>query len=207
MNNAIALLCPTTRERDLVAHQASYGNPSTLIYSAPHQQDANKPGCIAPLNAMAIGCVTYHDYDILGFVGDDHYCRTHDWQERVVKAFSNGALVVCPNDLFATPRICTAVFLDARIVKALGWFAPPCLNHLFCDNFWRDLGDGLKAFRYLPDVVFEHCHPFAGKGEWTESCRNVNRPEAYRRDYLAYSKYISLDFQNDLRRVRGVLCL
>ena len=61
------------------------------------------------------------------------------------------------------PRIPTAVFMGAGVIRELGYFNPPGCTHLFLDNAWRHYGEALGTLRYLPDVIIEHLHFLAGK--------------------------------------------
>jgi hypothetical protein len=92
--------------------------------------------------------------------------------------------------------------LDAEIVRRLGFFSPPPMKHLFLDNFWRDTGKALETLRYSPEIIIEHMHPYIGKTEMDAGYAEVNSPEIGSHDQLAYMKYLSEDFQNDLDKLR-----
>jgi hypothetical protein len=54
--------------------------------------------------------------------------------------------------------------LMAQIVKALGWFGLPEINHMYVDNVWADIGNGAGCLKFLRDVILEHMHWTFGKG-------------------------------------------
>lgn len=165
--------------------------------------DTKLEGAVAPLNrAAALEC---RDCDLIGFIGEDVVVRTCGWVGAVTDAWSEGARVIYPNDLCSTPALPTHVVMDSRIVGALGWMAPPCLRHCFADNFWRELGLRLGALRYLPDVIWEHFHPLAGKAEPDDCYRRVYSPEWLDHDYLAWSRYATVQLNRDLQLVRAAL--
>lgn len=130
-------------------------------------------------------------YDYLGFMGDDHRPRTPDWDTAVVRALEREpSSIVYGNDLVQGPNLPTAVFMDARIVRALGRMVPERQVHLFLDNYWKDLGQALGTLRYLPDVVIEHVHPITGKVDWDEGHVRVNDTALFSHDQRAYERFV-----------------
>lgn len=127
----------------------------------------------------------------VGFMGDDHCPRTYGWDAKYLEALRDlGTGLVYGDDLLQRQNLPTQVAMTADIVRALGWMAPPGLTHLYVDNFWRDLGTAAGCLRYLPDVVVEHRHPFAGKGVMDAGYERVNNPDMYGRDARAYEGFI-----------------
>lgn len=154
------------------------------------------------LNAAA--AFAAHDHRHLGFMGDDHRPRTRGWDEMIVQALDKQDHgVVYGNDLFQGPNLPTAVFLDARIVRALGRMVPPTQKHLYLDNYWRDLGIALGSLTYLSNVVIEHLHPAAGKGEWSEGHKEVNDGAMYEHDEREYRWFVrSGRLSEDVSKIR-----
>jgi hypothetical protein len=130
-------------------------------------------------------------YFALGFLGDDHCPRTQGWDERLVEALRElGTGIVYGNDLFQGERLPTAVAMTSDIVRTLGYFVPPGMEHMFLDDYWKGLGQALGRLRYLPEVVIEHLHPIADKAEWDQRYYEVNAPEMYARDRQAFARWI-----------------
>lgn len=144
-------------------------------------------------------------YDYLGFMGDDHRPVTTGWDAHVLGALDAAEpRVVYGNDLLQGEHLPTAAFLPARMVRALGWMAPPVLRHLYVDNFWLELGQALMGLRYLPDVVIEHVHPAAGKTAMDERYAVVNSAEADMLDRQAWRQFRHGDgFASAVRRVQA----
>jgi hypothetical protein len=117
------------------------------------------------LNQLAVEAAAQEGVRYIGFMGDDHLPRTASWDGTICEALDElgSAGIVYGNDLFQGPNLPTAVFMHAEIVRTLGYMAPPCLRHMFLDNFWLELGRSAGTIRYLPDVIIEHMHPEAGK--------------------------------------------
>lgn len=158
------------------------------------------------LNAVAVAHVHGEDPPFaLAFMGDDHCPRTHGWDKAYVDALREmGTGLVYGNDLLQGAKLPTQLAMTSDIVRALGYFAPPELVHLYLDNFWRDLGTVAGCLKYLPDVIVEHRHPLAGKAEWDEGYRRVNDASMYERDRIAYETYRRERFAADVAKVKAL---
>lgn len=129
-------------------------------------------------------------YEAVGFMGDDHLPRTTHWDSRVMEELDSlDPRIVYGNDLLQGPALPTAVFMQSRMIKAMGFMAPAILRHLYIDNFWKALGEAVGGLVYLPDVVIEHIHPAAGKTSMDDGYRRVNAPEVDRDDRDAWTAY------------------
>lgn len=158
-------------------------------------------GMTAALNYAA--GVFAGEYDALGFMGDDHLPRTAGWDAHVLGALgTDEPRIVYGNDLLQGAALPTAAFMPSRLVRALGFMAPPVLRHLYVDNFWMELGEQLGTLRYLPDVVIEHLHPAAGKAAVDERYAAVNATEADAADREAWLRWREDGLPAALRRVR-----
>jgi hypothetical protein len=153
-------------------------------------------GVAVPLNHAARAVMDRFDY--LGCLNDDHLPRTPGWDTEFCRVLAKGTGVVYGNDLFQREKLPTAACLTIDIVKALDGLAPPTLTHAYVDNFWQALGRDLDHLVYLPDVIIEHLHPYAGKADWDPLYRHVNDPELSAvggtalADYLASPVYQQL---------------
>jgi hypothetical protein len=141
---------------------------------------------------------------IVGFMGDDHRPRTIGWPTRVAAAMCGGG-VVYGDDLIQGPALPTAVFLDAEIVRTLGYFVLPGQIHLFMDNYWKTLGEQLGTLRYLPDVVIEHVHPLAGKAKWDDGYTQANSAANWDNDELVYKEWMAYQMPADVAKIRAAL--
>lgn len=178
-------------------------DPELPAYSAIVRSAANidlwvnqgTPTMVGALNsAAAFFLKTAFPYAV-GFMGDDHRPRTKGWDRSYLETLREmGTGLVYGNDLLQGERIPTQVAMTADIPRALGHIAPTRLTHLFVDNYWRDLGKGANCIRYLPDVIVEHVHPFAGKAAMDEGYHRVNARTMYQQDAAAYAEYIGKDY-------------
>lgn len=159
-------------------------------------------GMARPLNRAAQ--ILRGEFSFFGFLGDDHRPRTPHWDEIILSELEDMPVgLVYANDLLQGHRLPTQIVMTANIVDALGGMVPPGFEHLFLDNFWLQLGTDLKAIRYLGDVIIEHMHPFAGKGQMDALYQEVNDPSLSNRDQLRFIEYIkSAEYQELLAALR-----
>lgn len=123
----------------------------------------------------------------LGFMGDDHRPRTHGWDATYITALRGlGTGVVYGDDLIMGEQIPTQVAMTSDIVLATGHFVPDGMIHLWLDNVWKSLGEALGKLQYLPQVIVEHMHPIAGKGEWDASYIENNADAVFDADHARY---------------------
>jgi len=113
-----------------------------------------------------------------------------------------GTGIVYGNDLLQGEMIPTAVFMTADIVKALGYFCPPTLLHMYLDNSWKDWGQGADCLRYLPDVIIEHMHPGTGKGSFDSVYAESNI--LMTPDHTRYLEYRDAFLQDDIAKIRAI---
>jgi hypothetical protein len=100
---------------------------------------------------------------IIGNIGDDHVCRSEGWDTYVLDALTPQPGIAYGNDKLQGRKLPTAPFISAAIVNALGWYALPACRHMFIDDAWKAIGEGIGRLVYLKRVVFEHMHPGGGK--------------------------------------------
>lgn len=142
------------------------------------------------LNAWAMQAIQ-DDFQVIGFMGDDHRPRTPRWDLSIQEAISDagGAAVVYGNDLLQGRNLATAVAMSANVIDSIGYMVPPGQTHLYIDNAWGDMGKALGHFIYLERVVIEHLHPIAGKAQWDDVYKEVNSGEMYTADQAVYEAW------------------
>ena len=215
----ILVLCPSrgrpaAAQETLDAFLATNPGPDTSLLFVVDEDDQTldrypgfaflvspPPGSmVAALNAAAMAKVD--DYDVIGFIGDDHRFRTPGWDLLIAEVFTKyGSGIAFGDDLAQRANLPTQVFISSGIIKALGYMALPTCRHLYVDNAWRTLGEALGALFYIPSIVIEHLHPAYGKGEWDAGHLLVNSQEMYNHDRLAYETWCSEGLARDLERI------
>jgi hypothetical protein len=135
-------------------------------------------------------------------LGDDHRPVSEGWDVALCHAIADmgGTGIAYGDDQLVGEALPTAAVISSNIVTALGYMGPPALQHLYVDNFWRDLGNAAGCLAYLPDVVIRHDHPNAGRVEWDDTYREGNSTAIRDRD--AYALYRETRFRDDVEKVR-----
>lgn len=144
------------------------------------------------------------DVKRIGFMGDDHLPQTGCWDGAVVDALDSlGSGIVYGNDLLQGERLPTAAFMTSDIVRTLGHMCLPTLEHLYIDDYWRELGRAMGRLRYLPEVVIEHLHPAAGKAARDLTYDEANAPDRDRRDKAAFEAWMRDGLAADVAKLRA----
>lgn len=146
-------------------------------------------GVVYPLNYWTR--IFKDDYEYFAFMGDDHRPRTIGWDSALAKVIDMGADIAYGDDLLQGRNLATAGVIAARIVRAFDGMAPDCLQHLYVDNFWMQVGSELKSLYYCTDVIIEHLHYINGKAVKDELYTVINDPERYREDGKRFALYIT----------------
>ena len=154
-------------------------------------------GMNGTLNKIAFKYADQYPY--IAFMGDDHRIRTKGWDLNLTKLIGNLGLAY-GNDLFAKERLPTSVVMSANIIKAIGFIAPPKINHLFIDDFWLTLGRRLNALHYSEETIIEHLHYMNGKADKDDSYIESN--SNYWPDKKAFDEYMASEFDFDILKIQ-----
>lgn len=200
--NALPVFVADLDDPELGAYQALREEGKIPRLVVPTMATGDGRGMVGALNYAARRYAGL--YEAVGFMGDDHLPRTRGWDDQIMDELD--ALtprIAYGNDLLQGAALPTAVFMQSRIIRALGFMAPPVLRHLYVDNFWKHLGEQLGGLRYRDDVIIEHIHPAAGKTPMDERYRTVNAAEVDTVDRLMWEDYRDgVGFEAALRSVR-----
>lgn len=132
---------------------------------------------------------------VIGWMADDTIFRQADWAHRVLLHFiRDDALILTVNDgHMDKERPQSAVFIRSDAVRALGYLALPSQNHLFIDDVWRELRDGIgeRYGHHDSDILAEHMHPYIGKAEWDQQYLDIHKEERYVPDRMAFEQWRS----------------
>ncbi len=172
--------------------------PGALVALPPTV--SNGKGMVGALNWLAQMHIMH--YEMVGFMGDDHLPRTPHWDEELCRSIrQQGGGLAYGNDLLQGEALPTAVVMETRIPHALGYMAPPLLEHLWVDNFWLKLGLGIGHLCYRRDVIIEHLHPGAGKADWDQEYARTGSADKDQRDRAAFEEYCQKQLQDDIRKL------
>jgi hypothetical protein len=158
---------------------------------------------VPKLNGAARGISLTSPYP-LGFMGDDHLPRTEGWVGKILKEMENGPAIVSGPDGYRKDDLPTWWVMSASIVYALGRMVPAPVDHMYCDNAVRDLAMQSHCYRWMPGLLVEHLHPFAGKANMDEGYKQVNADEQYGRDMTQYAIWTYRDLRQQAEKVRSL---
>jgi hypothetical protein len=157
------------------------------------------------LNACAVAAAASSEppWGGIAFIGDDHLPRTEHWPSMLLAELGQLRTgVVYGRDGIQNERLPTWWAMTPDIIRTLGRMVPADVEHLYCDNAIKDLGELAGCLRYLPDVLIEHMHPVAGKAPLDDGYRKVNSPGRYLADGQAYERWRTAQLPMDAGIVR-----
>lgn len=141
--------------------------------------------------------------EVVGFMGDDHRPRTFGWDAQMDAAARRGKICY-GDDLIQGANLPTHVVMPAEIPRLLHGIVPQVFVHMYLDNYWKALGEGVGNLEYLPHVIVEHMHPIAGKAAWDDHYKRVNAGAIYAGDAAAFAHYRETGMMdNDIQIVRN----
>lgn len=139
-------------------------------------------------------------YKYIFFLGDDHRFRTKNWEDIFIsEADKNLYSIYYGEDLKKENNLPTSVFISSNIIKKLGYFVPPCLKHMYADNFWLDLGKNVGCLKYFENVIIEHLHPSTKKSNLDAQYIRVDSYMS--EDRKQYQNYLKNEFLEDLKKL------
>lgn len=182
----------------------------TGAYEAVHDDrigywSKGEPGLVAKVNAMCADLVG--TYRIVFFVGDDSRFVSSDWEDQVLEAWERGARIIGVASGYHDGELPVNFFVDARIVRALGWYWPPSLWHMCGDDFHLALGEAIGAYEFIAGCLIEHRHFLTGKSEPDALSAATNNQAVFRKDFEAFDAYLANGYAGDVENVCRALGL
>lgn len=188
--------CPRAREYRDVFDRHQHLFPASSMAAGPRRR------LIGTLNYAATLLVALTTIAAVGYLGDDHRPRSVGWDAAFLDTLAElGTGLVYGDDGHHGEALPTSIAMTGDIVAALGYMVPPALTHMYCDNFWLDLGHHADAIAYLPDVKITHYHPGTTGAAWDDSYAESNSPDSYRHDQAAYAQYCRTGLADDVAKV------
>jgi hypothetical protein len=142
-------------------------------------------------------------YDLIMYAGDDTVPVTPGWDRLMLERFGrDGSGYYYPED-HRRNDIPEHVMISTDIIRALGWFALPCVSHFLIDDAWARIGNACGCLHFMPEVVFEHLHYVRGLAPHDEIYKRSEEwgPD----DGVAYQNWLdSGQAERDIRIVREV---
>lgn len=159
-------------------------------------------GMTPKLNAVAVRKMM--DYNFIIFMADDVIPVTHGWDELLIDAIADVPMGISyPDDGIQGFRLpSNGTCFDAKIVRSLGFLSPPELPHLYCDNSWKSIGNGMQSLRYCGHVEVDHRHHSIGKSEWDSTYAITNKQSTARAAMVAYRRWVRVSLPSTLNLLR-----
>lgn len=176
-----------------------HDDPTQFQYPTLHTEAVIGGSMVQALNELAVEVADEFEY--IAFLGDDTLPRG-DWYDKIIEALqSKKNSIVYGNDLIHGEGLPTSVFMDANIVRTLGYMAPPNQKQLFVDNYWKALGEALGTLQYLPEAIIEHLHPIVQKAPSDTSYEQAYSEDRWSADEEAFNTYMDEQFYLDLEKL------
>lgn len=126
----------------------------------------------------------HQGYDYYHIINDDVIFHTKNYDTKFYNILDEyGPGIAYGNDLFQGENLPTFPFISAEMAKAVGYLQLPSLNRYCGDTVWNDIGRLCNNIYYLGEVIIEHRHKLAGKGN-----TDVDMP-VYREDLNTYLQW------------------
>jgi len=161
-------------------------------------------GMIGPKRNMA-AMLLVNDYDAVMCAEDDITFSPRGWDTMLMDELAKmgGSGMVYPND-DRRVDVPENVLISSDIIKALGWFCEPSMEHYYIDNAWGELGTRATCLKMCKEVLFENFHYTMGKG----GKKDKTYSEAEKlglADYAAFKKWRDERMDADVATVMSVL--
>ncbi len=156
-----------------------------------------------------VSCELYPDIQYYQEINDDHVYQTKGWDNlliEVIEIKGRGWGIACGNDLLGNEpwkiaRHPSGAVISGNIVRTLGCFVLPELDHLFTDTYLRDIAEGINSYFHLEDVIIEHRHWLTGKVDKDDNYDWVYNPENFRDAHRIYFIWIKYKRKLDIEKL------
>ena len=165
---------------------------------------------VGVLNKFSIE--VYPDVKYYGEVNDDHVYRTKRWDKTLIGHIEKGGGwgIACGNDTVPKDwyecRHPSACVISGNIVRTLGCFVDPRFQHMYVDDYLRDIGESINGLFYDSDVVVEHRHFLNGKAEKDDNYRWIYSEEQVAFGLAAYNHWIKHSRPDDIIKLKKAMC-
>lgn len=187
-------------------------DPTLRDYPREYTYQVEPTGCMGgALRAALANPGVLDDCTAAGMIGDDNRFRTPGWDVMFDEYLSKDIGIAYGDDGFQHQRLPTSWWVSRPLVDVFG-LAPAGQRHLYFDNWWRSLGQGVGCLRYFRNVSIEHLHPHVTEGpNWLLSAkaddtyRRGNSREVARHDREAFEHWERRGRREDVKRARTIV--
>lgn len=116
-------------------------------------------GRIAKLaTCLRLAFEEYPEEQFYGFLADDVRPSPENWAE-LLETAAGSDYVAYPDDGLHGSSLCTHPCIGGDLVRSVGWWVLPGVEHSFFDTAWMALGSATGRLRYVEQVKYDHRHP------------------------------------------------
>lgn len=130
-----------------------------------------------------------------GMVADDVVPETKGWDVTLANACQPNKIAWACDEI-QNERLPVHPFIGGDLLRKLGWWAAPGLQHWYVDNIWKHLADALNCGVYLAEVKMPHLHPTNGRAPMD---RTYQEQPDHVADETAYIKFINEQFSGIIK--------
>lgn len=142
----------------------------------------------------------YYNEDYYAFIGDDLVPLTEEWDQLLRDEVNRPKnLIVYGDDGIQAGELCTHPWVRGSLVRRIGWFCCPRIQHWYFDNVWKDIGEKFNAIKYIPEIKFDHQHPFKYPEKKDETYHRQPDPQM---DRIHYEYWRYYEFPQLIERIK-----
>jgi hypothetical protein len=151
------------------------------------------------LNYHALDIADKHEY--IQFLAHDIVLQT-PWESKFIDFLEDVPVgMVYGNDLVHNGKLATHPCIKSSMIKAVGFYGCPAVEHNFFDNYWMTIAQTLGTCMYLPDVIMEHNHPIVGKAKEDKISHRISN--LLKSDHVKFTRYMQSRFAIDVSKLKG----
>ena len=94
--------------------------------------------------------------DWIGILADDHWPITPHWDTKLLSGLEGWNIITSDDCDQAPKRMEGATVWSRDLIDAIGYLAPPGMQHLFFDDAWERLHTATGCIRWMMDVKVAH---------------------------------------------------
>lgn len=142
----------------------------------------------------------YPNEPFYGMIADDVVPETKEW-DVTMATLCQPDKIVWGCDGIQNEKLPVHPFIGGDLVRALGWWSAPGLQHWYVDNVWKHLAESLKNGIYLPNLKMTHLHFVNGRAGLDRTYRE--QPD-HTADGRAYIQFMNTSFEAAVERVKSL---
>lgn len=155
---------------------------------------------IPKVNSIAVQLADVYEY--IAFVGDDIMFKT-PWESRFIEYFKSipaGLAYANTMDRDNVNEFGSHPVISSNLVRTLGFYGCPAVDHTYFDNFWMDLCTDIGYKKYFDDILWNHSRDNYEPDQlyWEIVAGQPNNE-------LKYNEYKLNGYQTDLDKVKGII--